>query len=384
MRILKYNHTVLNPQSENRIPQSIMSSEIQIKQFEPADEDPLLSFLRAAYPDDPRRSQPDFWRWHFLEHPHIKQRDIPIWLVKDGEVIAAQLAAIPIELKMGEERTSAIWIMDVYVGQKYRRRGLARRLWLTAGESYSRMFGLGINEQSKAVVMGLNWVEMGHIHRYHRLLFPGDALKDIQRLKPLRSLVNLCYAPFRRQLARRSMKGALAVREVKEFDASFDRLWQKASGQWPCAVERNARYLEWQFMRQPGKKFDVLGLYDDGEQLAGYVVLFFRKAERDGSGAPFKAAITDLCYDAGGSPEALDELLKAALRLALERRAGSIVTDVLDARVEERLRHFGFHRIKTAPEFIASPGAPQFLYDPGNWFLTRADSDVSIFEQPNL
>ena len=359
-----------------------MSSELHIKQYESADEEALLSFLRAAYPDDPRRSQPDFWRWHFLEHPHVNTDDVPIWLVKDGEEIAAQLAAIPIKLKMGEERTRAIWIMDVYVDQKYRRRGLARRLWLSAGESYSRMFGLGINEQSKAVVMGLNWVEMGHIHRYHRLLFPGDALKDIQSLKPLRELLNLCYAPFRHRLARRSREGALTVREVKEFDASFDSLWQRASGQWPCVVERNACYLKWQFMRQPGKKFDVLGLYSAG-QLAGYVVLFFRKPERDG-GAPSKAAITDLCYDADSFPEAPDELLKAALRLALERRAGSIVTDVLDARVEARLRHFGFHRMKAAPEFIANPGAPQFLYDPGNWFLTRADSDVSIFEQPNL
>jgi GNAT superfamily N-acetyltransferase len=358
-----------------------MLSELQIKQFESADEEALLSFLRSAYPGDPRRSQPDFWRWHFLDHPHVNMDDVPIWLVKDGQEIAAQLAAIPMKLKIGEERTRAIWIMDVYVHRNYRRRGLARRLWLTAGESYSRMFGLGINEQSKAVVMGLNWIEMGHIHRYHRLLFPGDALKDIQKLGVIRDLVNLGYAPFRHRLARRSAKALYAAREVKEFDASFDDLWQRARGQWPCAVERNARYLEWQFMRQPGKRFDVLGLYD-GARLIGYVVLFFRKPER--SHAPQKAAITDLCYDASASPTVIDELLKAALRRALERRAGSIVTDVLDARVEERLRVFGFRRIRVAPEFIANPGAPQFLYDPGNWFLTRADSDVSIFEQPNI
>jgi GNAT superfamily N-acetyltransferase len=358
-----------------------MSSDLQIKQFTASDEEALLLFLRAAYPDDPRRSQPDFWRWHFLEHPHVRMDDVPIWLVKDGEVIAAQLAAIPVEMKIGEQRESAIWIMDVYVHRNYRRRGLARRLWLTAGQSYSRMFGLGINEQSKAVVMGLSWVEMGHIHRYHRLLYPGDALKDIQKLGPLRDLVNLGYAPFRRRLARRSANARYIAREVREFDASFDDLWQRARGQWPCAVERNARYLEWQFMRQPGKRFDVLGLYD-GERLIGYVALFFRKPEL--TGAPQKAAITDLCYEAGDSTQVIDELLKAALRLALERHAGSIVTDVLDARVEERLRDFGFRRVKTAPEFIANPGAPQFLYDPANWFLTRADSDVSIFEQPNL
>lgn len=358
-----------------------MTSELQITQFKASDEDALLSFLRAAYPDDPRRSQRDFWRWHYLEHPHVDLNDVPLWMVKDGEVIAAQMAAIPFQLKIGDEITRAIWIMDVYVHRDYRRRGLAKRLWLTVGESYSRMFGLGINEQSKAVVMGMNWVEMGHIHRYHRLLYPGDALRDIQKLPPLRALVNLAYAPLRRRLGRRVAKAAYAVREVREFDASFDDLWRRACAQWPCAVERNARYLEWQFMRQPGKRFDVLGLYDD-ERLAGYVVLFFRKPEPNG--APQKAAITDLCYDASDSVQVIDELLKAALRLALERRAGSIVTDVLDARVEERLRDFGFRRVKTGPEFIANPGAQEFLYDPGNWFLTRADSDVSIFEQPNL
>src|SRR4051812_1856035 len=124
------------------IDSSGMSTNLQIHQFQPSDEDALLRFLRAAYPDDPRRSHRAFWRWHFLEHPHVKRGDVPIWLVKDGERIAAQLAAIPAALKIGDERVRAIWIMDVYVHQDYRRRGLARRLWLTAGESYSRMFGL--------------------------------------------------------------------------------------------------------------------------------------------------------------------------------------------------------------------------------------------------
>jgi GNAT superfamily N-acetyltransferase len=359
-----------------------MPSDLQIKQFQSSDQGALLAFLRTAYPNDPRRSEPAFWRWHFLEHPQVDPENVPVWMVRDGERIAAQLAAIPVRLKLGDERARAIWIMDVYVHRDYRRRGLARRLWLTAADSYSRMFGLGINEQSKAVVMGMNWVPMGHIHRYHRLLFPGDALKDIQKMGTLRELVNLGYAPFRRRLARQSAKaGGNAVREVKEFDASFDDLWQRARVQWPCAVERTARHLEWQFVRQPGKKFDVLGLYQD-KRLAGYVALFFRKQERNR--APLKVSITDLCYDASASLEVIDELLKAALRLALERRAGSVVTDVLDARVEERLKRFGFRRIRVAPEFIASPGGPQLMYDPGNWFLSRADSDVSIFEEPNV
>ncbi|HEX8921785.1 MAG TPA: hypothetical protein VF766_09920, partial [Pyrinomonadaceae bacterium] len=163
----------------------------------------------------------------------------------------------------------------------------------------------------------------------------------------------------------------------------FDALWQEASVQWPCAVVRKASFLEWQFMRQPGKKFDVLGLYEQ-DQLLGYVVLFFRKPERAG-GAPPKAAISDLCYKAHASVDVADELLQAALKLALERRTGSLVIDVLDPRVEERLRRLGFWRIKNAPQFMTyTPDAQGLMYDLSKWFLTRADSDVSIFEQPNL
>jgi hypothetical protein len=126
----------------------------------------------------------------------------------------------------------------------------------------------------------------------------------------------------------------------------------------------------------------VLGVYDQ-DQLVGYAVLFIRKA---GPGdVPDKGAISDLCYDQRNAGKVIDELLKAALRLATERRAGSLVTDVLDPQVEARLKHFGFWRIKTSPEFMVySPDQHEVMYQPQNWFLTRADSDVSIFEDPNL
>ena len=153
--------------------------------------------------------------------------------------------------------------------------------------------------------------------------------------------------------------------------------------QWPCAVVRRAPYLEWQFMRQPGKRFDVLGLYEQDE-LLGYVVLFFRKAERAG-GSPPKAAISDICYRRDASLDVVEELLQGAVRLALERRAGSLVIDILDPHVEERLRLMGFWQIKNSPQFMTySPDRGDLMYDMSHWFLTRADSDVSIFEQPNL
>ena len=57
----------------------------------------------------------------------------------------------------------------------------------------------------------------------------------------------------------------------------------------------------------------------------------------------------------------------------------------MDPRVEERLVRRGFWRIKRAPGFMVySETEREMVNDPRNWFLTRADSDVSIFEHPNL
>ena len=80
-------------------------------------------------------------------------------------------------------------------------------------------------------------------------------------------------------------------------------------------------------------------------------MLFFRKPQR--VDAPPKAAITDICYDPAHATESIDELLQAALRRSFERRAGSLVTDVRDSIIADRLRSLGFFRIKQVTAFYS-------------------------------
>ena len=359
-----------------------MPANVQIKQFELSDQEGVLAFLRLAYSDDPRKSDPAFWKWHYLENPYTSLDDIPLWIVKDGERVVGQAATILVELKVGDETRRGVWILDFILFPEYRGQKLGKRLLQLARETYPTMMALGFNDASGNVLRSLEWVPMGAINRYQRLLFPGYGLKEIAALAPLRALLNLGYSPFRPRSREMSPGRNYSIREVSKFDESFDDLWRRVSERYPCAVARGSSFLEWQFMRQPGKKFDVLGLYE-GERLVGYAVLFFRKPER--ANAPPKAAVTDICYDSSRPAEIIDELLKAALRLSVERRAGSLVTDVRDPAIEERLRQLGFWHIKKSPPFMVySPSQRELMYEPDNWFLTRADSDVSVFEDPNV
>jgi RimJ/RimL family protein N-acetyltransferase len=360
-----------------------MSGDVAVKQFELSEKEALLSFLRVAYPDEPSKSDPAFWSWHFLENPNTATDNIPLWIVKSGDQIVGQMATIPVRLKVGEKEKPALWIIDFILSPNFRGRGLGKSLVQAARETYcTTLITLGYNQQSEAVFRSLKWVALGSIKRYHAPLFPGNVSKEVSRLAPVSLLANLLYAPLRPTGQRLAFSGSGGLREVTEFDSSFDQLWQDASVRWPCAVVRSSRFLEWQFMRQPGKKFEVLGYYED-KRLLGYVVLFFRKAYS--GAAPDKVAISDLCYSAKNSATVIDNLLKAAFGLATKRRVGGLVIDVLDPLVEQRMRKFRFWRIKASPPFMAGTSDDQnLIYERNNWFLTRADSDVSIFEQPNL
>jgi GNAT superfamily N-acetyltransferase len=364
--------------------------QVRVEQFRVEKTEALLRFLRVAYAGEARKSEPAYWKWHYLENPHTRIDDIPLWVVASGEEIVGQLATIPVPIKVGRETRPAIWILDFIVREDFRGKGLGKRLVRAAREKYPTTITLGINPQSAGLFQSMGWVEMGWVHRYQKLLYAGNGLKGAARIALVRGFLNLMSVPMRMGGARAARSERYTVRTIGAFGEEFDELWERASGQWACAAQRDARTLRWQFEQQPGKRFETLGLYDK-ERLVGYVVLFFRKglagagAHRGTAAGPAKAAISDFFYERGNAGEIVDALIEVAVGRAIELRAGSLVTDVLDGFAEQRLKKHGFWRIRKSPQFMAcAEDAKEIIYDPQNWFLTRQDSDVSIMEEPNL
>lgn len=352
-----------------------------IKQLELSEKNELLNFLRTAYADNPRMSDASFWNWHFLENPYVDTNNLPVWIAKDDGEIVGQLAATPVKLKVGDEEKRAMWILDLIVRPDYRRKGLGKKLAAEA-EKYCPL-GLGINtaeQHSTALLEGLGWKMFGKVPRYNKLLFPGEALREISRIKIARRFANAVFAPLRPRLNHNAFGKNL--RPVEKFDSSFDELWRESAARWTCVVVRETAFLNWQYVNQPGKEYDILAHYAN-DKLLGYAVLYFRKTDADGALA--KAAITDLIYHPSKPFETIDALLRGSLQIALERRAGALVTDVLDSLIEQRLKFFGFGRVKSPLQLLVkSSERREILEDTNQWLVTRGDSDTSVFEQPNL
>ena len=357
-----------------------MSESLTARQFTLEDRDALLGFLGRVYAADPRRGNREFWEWHYLKNPYTKTDDLPIWIALDGEKIVGHLAAIETEVKVGRDAHPTIWILDLIIDENYRRRGIAKRL-VEFAEAF-REIRLGINtheQHSPELLESRGWKIVTSIPRYARVLFPGNAFFSGSGPQPfLRKAANSLYS-FRRRKVEQHAARTGEVRHIERFDEAADALWEQASGLNACIAVRRSAFLNWQYFEQPNKRFDVLGVYSR-EELLGYVVLYFRAP--NSQGIVEKAAISDLFFTAA---EVADDLLNAALKLAVERRVGRVVTDMLSKDAEDALTRHGFFKTKSPLLLmVKSAVANDLVLEPSQWFVTRGDSDTTIFETPNI
>jgi hypothetical protein len=357
-----------------------MANNIEIRQVLAPEGPQLLQFLREVYSKDERKAELKFWRWQFLENPALLPSEVPIWaLCQEGKIVG-QIACIVAHLKMGPVTRRTVWILDFIVHSSLRGGGWGKKLVLAVGRQFPTMLTLGINDDSERVFTKLGWRSLGRIHRYYKILYAGNSRKKAIP-SPLRTLLNAASSPMR---LTGSWKAPLCQQELRILDTfsdEFNQFWDRARQQWPCCIERSSSWLAWQFSAQPGKRFKILASYCSG-RLCGYLVLFFRMTS--GSRAPYKISVSDITYDSEDPTATLDLLLHGALSLASTYKAGGVVIDIHDQLAESRLKLFGFSRVKGGPKFMAfSKDCQDLLFDPDNWFVTRADADVSIIEEPN-
>jgi hypothetical protein len=174
-------------------------------------------------------------------------------------------------------------------------------------------------------------------------------------------------AADRVRLSARLLAAPIYAEWVREYDESFDTLWNAFDKRGQCIGVRDREFLRWRFGGQPGHAFDALAIRSrrDGS-LRGYFVC-------DRSGEALSVAD---CLSIGSE----DELVQSLLLLSLKARKlgmASVNIRVTGQPALGRALHRAGFRVRSSQVFFAvmdpSMAASVASYP---WHLTRADEDV--------
>lgn len=346
--------------------------------YRPGLEKEIFAFSRAAWPSRPEDLLDSRWRWLFVESAQRLGVEPKVWLYREVDRVVGHHGAIPVQLGVGSEVFDSAWFADTMVLESHRSSATGARLVIESNEAFDVGLSLGQTAQMRKIALRLGWVQVAPLQIFVLLLQPGRVLRD--KLNPLMARIMGAGLNIR-QFVKRLLAGRgaprLDVRRLDRFDARHDRLWDAVKGEYPCAVTRDASYLNWKYVTQPGQEFVRLEFTRQGE-LAAVAVLAI-----DDPGAIFhyrRAIVVDLIV----AP--LDSGLVLAVLGALREHCASLDVDaiffhVISEKLEASLRRYGFMQRKPTRFLLVNPQrtsveTSQRLASASNWLITMGDSDI--------
>ena len=344
--------------------------------YEAAAEPEIFAFQAAAWPHRNPDLIPARWRWMFVESACRLGRAPLVWLYRDGRAIVGHMGSIPVRLKLGDEERDTGWLVDTMVLPAYRNRAVGSRLMVDAHEDQPFSLSLGQTGEMREIQFRLGWNQVAPLQVAQLLVRPANVLKG----KLPRPAAYAAGLGFRASATLRDLfneRRQCEARVIDRFDERHDRLWATMSRDLTCAVVRDASYLNWKYVDQPGQQFLRLELLD-GEDLRGVAVWMIRDA--DDIYRYRRAFLADLVTPLSDG-STLRQVIRAACTAATAAGADALLCHHIDARLTDALRDCAFH-LRTPERFL--------LVDPGplsgavrdralsaaSWFVTQGDSDI--------
>ena len=336
----------------------------------------ILAFQTATFPQRDPNLIPARWRWMFLESAQRLGRTPLVWLHRDAGAIVGHMGSIPVRLKIGNEERDTGWLVDTMVLPEYRNRAVGSRLMVEAHEAQPLSLSLGQTAEMREICLRLGWRQVAPLQVAQLLVRPENVLKS-KLPAPAAFAAGLglrASASVRDWLTDRRR---FETRVVDRFDERHDHLWAQASRDLTCAVVRNASYLNWKYVEQPGQTFLRMEFVDGGE-LRGVAVWMIR--EPDQIYRYKRAFLVDLVTSLSDGP-GLRQVIRTACAAAAATGIDALLCHHINQRLTEALGDCGFHLRTPERFFLIDPGpltgsAREQALAAENWFVTQGDSDI--------
>ena len=346
--------------------------------YAPAREPEIFEFSRQAWPTRPQHLIEPRWRWMFVESATRLSQDPRIWLFREAGRIVAHHGAMPVRLKVGRDEIDSGWFADTMVLESHRKTATGTQLLVESNTAFPVALSLGQTSEMRRIALQLGWKQVAGQQILLMVLRPSRVFRD--KMHPV--LAGMAGAALNaRSFAKRQMAGSadsnLEVRAVDAFDERHDRLWDAVKDGYECAVRRDASYLNWKYVTQPGQQFIRLEWRRSGTVCAVAVLAI------DDPGSIYKyrrALIVDLVVspsDSGLVRGVLDAIRRHCVALNVDAIVFHLINEALVAQAQA----YGFMprdptRFLLVNPAGASPEMRDALLSPARWLVTMGDSDI--------
>lgn len=314
------------------------------------DEAKILRLYQLAYGRD---LDLNYWNWRFRDNPEDK---LQIELMFDGTLIAGHYAVSPVRIICDGKPILTALSNYTMTHPDYGRRGiftvLAERLYdRIVPEGGEFVWGFPNQNSYHGFINRLKWV----------------LVKDISTLVLKTGEFN--FAP---------LKNGFASGEVKSFGPEFDDFWvsqkDKYAGHFRYFLERNAKYLNWRFTKNPKYPYKIF-FAREGIYYLGYSVVKFYEAEEEVVGdivdifCTFDKEVFQFLIG-----KSVAYLSQKATKICCWMNEGCVFFRYLNEmgfRESPFITHFGVRPLSDFAE-----GERRYLSEYKNWYLTMGDSDV--------
>jgi hypothetical protein len=339
----------------------------------------IFAFQREAYP----LRRPDWieprWRWMFLASAARVGVEPMVWFYRSKDRVVAHQGAIAVRLHTAAGDFTTGWFVETMALPEVRGKAIGPMVVAKALEDLPFNLSLGQTAHMRELQYRLGWKRVAPLETL-MLIISGKALiaGKVPRLAaPVAGAALTAYQQWRYWRGRVRQSPPLQVREVSRFGSAHDALWRDVSPQYPVAVVRDASYLNWKYVDQPGQSFIRLELADD-QRVRSVVVLSI--VEPRGTYGYTRAWMTDIVVRPE-DPATVWATLDAARSVSRQRGADLMLFEVVNESLVNHALRFGFIRREPSRVLLVAPGGAQsevaqLVLDGRKWLATRGDSDI--------
>jgi hypothetical protein len=348
--------------------------------YEPWLEEEIFQFQRAAYPRRDAVLIPVRWRWMFVESARRLGISPLVWVYRRDSAVVAHQGIIPIKVKLGAEERLTGWFVETMTLEHVRGKAIGPMIVQKALDHMPFNLSLGQTPRMREIQFAMGWQQVVPMETYALVINAKRVIasKISNRFARCATSAALHFRQRMHGITRRPRRTrSFRARSVDRFDERHDRLWENVKNDTACSAVRDASFLNWKFVDQPGQELLCLEIVEQ-DRVVGVAVVAFRDADDT---YPYRRALLlDLLVSTADREQtwaALDEVSHACRA----RLADLIVFDVKHHLLEPHLTAYGFLRREATRVLLLALGnlddrQRQLVTRSDSWFLTRADSDV--------